>query len=80
MSDWVFLTDDVREKIARASSPYVADSYAPHEAEVLRQNPRENWQGLSPEERKEIVNATVKPFYMKHLFAAIEAKLKEKNQ
>jgi predicted Fe-S protein YdhL (DUF1289 family) len=76
---WVFLTDAERNKIAYESGPYIVDGYEPHEAAVRQRNPRDNWQGLTKEERKAINDSLPKPMYMKHLFAAIEAKLKERN-
>lgn len=76
---WIFLTDAERNKIAYESRPYIADSYEPHEAAVQQRNPRDNWQGLTREERETIKNALSLPLRMKDLFAAIEAKLKEKN-
>jgi hypothetical protein len=76
---WIFLTDAERNKIAYESRPYIADSYEPHEAAVRQRNPRDNWQGLTREERETIKNALSLPLRMKDLFAAIEAKLKEKN-
>ena len=76
---WIFLTDAERNKIAYESRPYIADSYEPHEAAVRQRNPRDNWQGLTKEERETIKNSMPLPMHMKVLFAAIEAKLKEKN-
>jgi len=76
---WVFLTDAERNKIAYKSRPYIVDGYEPHEAAVRQRNPRDNWQGLTKGERKAINDSLPKPMYMKHLFATIEAKLKEKN-
>jgi hypothetical protein len=76
---WVFLTDTERNKISRESGPYIVDSYEPHEAIVRQHNPRDNWQGLTKEERETIKDAMPRPFYIKTLFAAIETKLKEKN-
>jgi predicted Fe-S protein YdhL (DUF1289 family) len=76
---WVFLTDKEREKIAYNTRPYIADGFEPHEAEVRKRNPREDWKGLTEKERKEIINSTPTPFYMKNIYALFEAKLKEKN-
>ena len=76
---WVFLTKAEREKIAYDSGPYVADGYEPHEAAVRQRNPRDDWHGLTNEERKEILDGMEKPLYMRDLYAAIEAKLKERN-
>jgi ABC-type transport system substrate-binding protein len=76
---WVFLTNDLRNKIALKAGPYVVDSYEPHEQAVRERNPRDNWKSLTKEERKATVDGMQKPFYMCDLFAAIEAKLKEKN-
>jgi len=78
---WAFLTTSERNKISHKSGPYIADSYAPHEAAVRQLNPRENWVGLTEEERKALIDAMPKdkPWYVNELFAAIEAKLKGKN-
>lgn len=76
---WVFLTNAEREKIALDSGPYIVDGYEPHETAVRRCNPRDDWRGLTEEERKEILNGMRKPFYMRDLYAAIEDKLCEKN-
>lgn len=76
---WVFLTSAEREKIALDSGPYIVDGYEPHEAAVRQCNPRDDWRGLTEEERKEILNGMGKPFYMRDLYAAIEDKLCEKN-
>lgn len=77
---WVFLTDKKRDEISYKSGPYVASSYAPHEAEVRHLNPRDNWVGLTDEERDAIRCTFIgKLFYVKDLLAAIENKLKEKN-
>lgn len=77
---WVFLTDEKRNRISYESGPYVVDSFDPHEAEVRRLNPRDDWHGLTKEERKAITDGMQKPFYMRNLLAAIEARLKEKNR
>ena len=77
---WVFLTDKKRNEISRKSGPYVADSFAPHEAEVRRLNPRDNWVGLTDEERDPIRSKFVgKLHYVADVLAEFEAKLKEKN-
>ena len=76
---WVFLTDKERDKIARDTGPYIVDGLDPHEAEVRKRNPRDDWKGLTKGERKEITDSTPKPFYMADLYALLEEKLKEKN-
>ena len=76
---WVYLTREKRCRIAHRAGPYVADSFEPHEAEVRSLNPREDWRGLTKEERKAVVEGMPKPFYMHDMLAAIETKLKEKN-
>ncbi len=76
---WVYLTSEKRDRIARQTGPYVADSFEPHEVEVRSQNPRDNWRGLTKEERQAVVAGMPKPFLMHDMLAAIEAKLKEKN-
>ena len=78
---WVYLSDKERNRILYTAGPYVADSFAPHEAEVKRLNPRDNWVGLTDEERDAIraTFVTGKPFHVAHMLAAFEAKLKEKN-
>jgi hypothetical protein len=77
---WVFLTDKKRNEISRKSGPYVADSFAPHEAEVRRLNPHDNWVGLTDEERDPIRSKFVgKLHYVADVLAEFEAKLKEKN-
>ena len=76
---WVFLTDKEREKIAYDAGPYVVDGLDPHETEVRKRNPRDDWKGLTKEERKETIDSMPKPFYMRHLYALLEDKLKEKN-
>lgn len=80
-SDWVFLTDAERNKISYESRPYVADGYEPHEAAVRQRNPRQDWNGLTADERRQIMNEALKsrPVYMARVFAEIETKLKEKN-
>jgi predicted Fe-S protein YdhL (DUF1289 family) len=77
--DWVFLTDKEREKIAYDSGPYIVDGYEPHEAEVRKRNPRDDWKGLTKEERKEINASIPKPCRVRDIYASLEAKLKEKN-
>lgn len=78
---WVYLSDKERNRISYTSGPYVADSFAPHEAEVKRLNPRDNWVGLTDEERDTIraTFVTGKFFHVAHMLAAFEEKLKEKN-
>lgn len=76
---WVFLTDIERTTISRKSGPYVVDSYEPHEQAVRERNPRNEWHGLTKEERQATVDGMTKPFYMKDLFATIEQILKERN-
>jgi hypothetical protein len=76
---WVLLTNTERNKIAYVTRPYIVDCYEPHEAEVRQRNPRDDWHGLTKEERQATLAEMEKPFYMKDLLAAIEAKLKEKN-
>ena len=77
---WVFLTDKKRNEISYKSGPYVADSFAPHEAEVRRLNPRDNWVGLTDEERDPIRSKFVgRLHYVADVLAEFEAKLKEKN-
>ena len=76
---WVFLTNDLRNKIAVETGPYIVDAYEPHEQAVRERNPRDNWKSLTEEERKATVDEMQKPFYMRDLLAAVEAKLKEKN-
>ena len=74
---WVFLTDKKRNEISYKSGPYVADSFAPHEAEVRRLNPRDNWVGLTDEERDPIRSKFVgKLHYVADVLAEFEAKLK----
>lgn len=79
---WVYLSDKKRNEISRKAGPYIPNSFAPHEAEVKRLNPRDNWVGLTDEERDTIratFVATGKLFYVKDMLAAFEEKLKEKN-
>ena len=80
---WVFLTDAERNKISHKAGPYIVNSYEPHEAAVRQRNPRDNWKGLTEEQRSAIVSAIVskmpRPFYVKDMFAVIEAKLRENN-
>ena len=78
---WVFLTDKKRNEISHKAGPYIADSFSPHDAEVRRLNPRDNWVGLTDEERESIRHTFVtgKIFYVKDMLAAFENKLKEKN-
>lgn len=76
---WIFLTNSERDKISFKSGPYIVDGYEPHEAEVRKRNPVKKWVGLTEEERKAILSTMKKPFYVHDLYAAIEAKLKEKN-
>ncbi len=78
MSEWKFLTDQRREKIAR-KTPYVVEGLALHEQAVRELNPRDDWKSLTEEERQAVRDAMPLPFYVKNLYAAIEAKLKEKN-
>jgi predicted Fe-S protein YdhL (DUF1289 family) len=79
MADWVFLTDKEREKIAYDTRPYIADGLDTHEAEVRKRNPRDDWKGLTKEERKEINDSIPKPCRVRDIYASLEAKLKEKN-
>jgi len=79
MADWVFLTDKEREKIAYDTRPYIADGLETHEAEVRKRNPRDDWKGLTKEERKEINDSIPKPCHVRAIYASLEAKLKEKN-
>lgn len=78
---WVYLTNDERNKISRKSGPYIVDGWEPHEDAVRKANPRKTWNGLSDEERNQIMYQALKskPVYMSHVFAAIEEKLKERN-
>lgn len=78
---WVFLTNKKRNEISYKSGPYVADCFAPHEAEVQKLNPNEDWVGLTDEERDSIRNTFVtgKLFYVADMLAAFETRLKEKN-
>ena len=78
---WVYLTNDERNKISRKSGPYIVDGWEPHEAAVRQANPRETWHGLSSDERKAIMDEALKskPVYMSRVFAAVEEKLKERN-
>lgn len=78
---WVFLTNKRRNEISHKAGPYIANSLAPHEAEVRRLNPRDNWVGLTDEERDAIKAKvlTGKVVYMQDLYAAFEERLKEKN-
>lgn len=78
---WVFLTDKRRNEISHKAGPYVADSFVPHEAEVQKLNPRNNWVGLSDEERNAIraTFVTGKIFHIEDMFAALEDKLRSKN-
>lgn len=77
---WKFLTDIERVKISRDSGPYIDDGYAPHEDAVRLANHRDDWKGLTPEERKEILNQMPKPFYVSELFTRIEERLKDRNE
>ena len=76
---WVFLTDAERNKISHKAVPYIVDSYEPHEAAVRQRNPRDNWKGLTEEQRSAIATGMPKPFFVKDLLAAIEIKLQEQN-
>jgi hypothetical protein len=78
---WVFLTRKKRDEILYQSRPYTANSFAPHETEVRRLNPRENWVGLTDEEREaiKVKFVTGKLFYVADMLAAFENKLKDKN-
>ena len=78
---WVYLSDKKRNEISHKAGPFIAKSFAPHEAEVKRLNPRDNWVGLTDEERDAIraTFVTGNVFYVKDMLAAFEAKLKEKN-
>lgn len=78
---WVYLTDKKRNEISHSAGPYVAGCFAPHEAEVQRLNPRDNWVGLTDDERDAIraTFVTGKAFYVKDMLATFEDKLKEKN-
>ena len=75
---WKFLTDQRREKIAR-KTPYVVEGLALHEQAVKELNPRDDWKGLTNEEQDAVRAGMKPPFYVKNLYAAMEAKLKEKN-
>ena len=77
---WVFLTKEKRNEISYKSGPYVANCFAPHEAEVRRLNPRDNWVGLTDEERDPIRSKFAgKLHYVADVLAEFENKLKEKN-
>jgi predicted Fe-S protein YdhL (DUF1289 family) len=76
---WKFLSDQEREKIAR-KTPYVAEGLELHEQAVRELNPRDDWNGLTDDERNAIRDSMPVPFYVKGLYAAVEAKLKEKNK
>ena len=78
---WVYLSDKKRNEISHKAGPFIANSFAPHEAEVKRLNQRDNWVGLTDEERDTIraTFVTGKVFYVKDMLAAFEEKLKEKN-
>ena len=76
---WVFLTDAERDKISHKAGPYIVNSYEPHEAAVRQRNPRDNWKGLTEEQRSAIATGMPKPFFVKDMFAVIETELKEKN-
>ena len=76
---WVFLTDAERNKISHKAVPYIVNSYEPHEAAVRQRNPRDNWKGLTEEQRSAIATGMPKPFFVKDLLAAIEIKLQEQN-
>jgi hypothetical protein len=76
---WVFLTDAERDKISHKAGPYIVNSYEPHEAAVRQRNPRDNWKGLTEEQRSAIATGMPKPFFVKDMFAVIETKLQEKN-
>ena len=79
---WVFLTDSERDKISHKAGPYIVNSYEPHEAAVRQRNPRDNWKGLTEEQRSAIASAFAsgpRPFYVKDMFAVIETKLQEQN-
>jgi predicted Fe-S protein YdhL (DUF1289 family) len=76
---WVFLTNAERDKISHKAGPYIVNSYEPHEAAVRQRNHRDNWKGLTEEQRNAIATEIPKPFFVKDVFAAIEAKLREKN-
>jgi predicted Fe-S protein YdhL (DUF1289 family) len=76
---WVFLTNKERNKIAFDTGPYIVDGLDPHEAEVRKRNPRDDWKGLSEEERREIIDSTPTPFHMTDVYELLEEKLKEKN-
>ena len=74
---WVFLTDAERDKISHKAGPYIVNSHEPHESVVRQRNPRDNWKGLTEEQRSAI--GIPKPFFVKDVFAAIETKLQEQN-
>ena len=77
---WVFLTNKKRNEISHKSGPYVADCFAPHEAEVRRLNPRDDWVGLTDEERDPIRSKFIGRLHdVADVLAEFEAKLKEKN-
>lgn len=76
---WVFLTNDERKRIKPEAGPNAVSVFALHEAAVRDKNPRDEWVALSVRERVEIIKRMPRPFYSRHLFAVIEAKLKEKN-
>ena len=77
---WVFLTKEKRNEISYKSGPYVANCFAPHEAEVRRLNPRDNWVGLTDEERDPIRSKFAgKLHYVADVLAEFETKLRSKN-